>query len=136
MKKIRVYYSHAMTGLDQGDRRKMMDRIREFKKLLGSDFDVVVPESWQKEVTLDTIYHRDVLELRKCSLVFMDSKFLWNVAGRGVYEEVGFAKAAGIPVIELLCSTDRHPFSYGSEAVFVSLLDAANYIKERYNETY
>jgi hypothetical protein len=105
--------------------------------MLGSKYyNVRIPEDWQKDVTFETIFTRDIKELSSCSICVFDHKYIGEsiggtiILGRGGYEELGYAKALGRCTIEINETNTTHPFSVGSSKVVGSLKEAVKFIKE------
>lgn len=122
-----------MSGLSKAESAKNGLLAR---KLLGVKYEVRLPEEWQSEITQQTIFSRDILELSNCKIVIVDYKNTGElvkgkiVIGRGVWEEAGYAKAIKKIVIEINPSNDFHPFAYGATKVVASLEECVKYIKE------
>lgn len=136
-KKIKIYYSHAMSGLSEA---KSIRRAEKFEKLLKKkikNIDIRIPERWQNQVKHHTICDRDLTEVRQSKYMILDTQFIGSIVGnaviisRGTWEESGYAKAAGVPIIEI--GTGVHPFACGSKVIVQTVEEAVEKIVEMEN---
>ena len=137
MKIPKVYYAHAMEQLkipEESGRRG-----RSAKELLGKDFEVLLPEDWQENLTRETILDIDLSKLDSADIVIGD---LWHqgreingkfVQAQGTLMELGYAMAKRKFIVIISRFTkEHHPFHFGAHKIVHSLDEACEYIKETY----
>lgn len=120
------------------------------RKLLGDEFELLLPEEWQDKVT----DHRDIQKvdlerLISADIIIVDFYRMGlirdnePILGRGTNQEVGFTKCWNKlntskfkkPIVQVVRQTKNfHPFDKEDFGVinFHSLEEACEYIKENY----
>lgn len=147
---IKVYFAHPMEGLKIPE--ESGQRAYEARKLLGEEFELLIPEEWQEEVdNHNDIQSVDLGHLAEADVILVDfykMGLLRNdatVLGRGTNQEVGFIKGLNltrkrkVPIVQVIrqhSSEAIHPFDKEDENLtnFNSLEAACEYIKVQLKE--
>ena len=147
MSKLRVYQGHLMEGKEIGMGLESERRCKEFRQLVGSEYEYLTPESWQASVEKQDIEKIDYMKWQSASIIIVDlydqgllSEKGNPLLGIGSCVELGWTinhnktqRNKKICVIITRTPVNVHPFfkSSGIHKNCTSLEEAALYVKEK-----